>query len=153
MRSLSQELADLARAFPRQKIDSDTFRLYLQDLADLPEEVVCAAVRHIRRTSEWFPTVAAIRQEAAERMLALPSEADALTQIEARVQWGREQRGDAPFVHPLVKEAVDHVGGFYSMRSAEEPTVIRGQFLRLYRELRSRQLLAVQSDARALDAA
>jgi hypothetical protein len=129
------------RAFPRQAVLDGTLRVYLRELADVPAAALDEAVRSLIRTSEFFPTVRAIREAVAERSLQIPHEAAALEQVHARIAWGREDEaarvGDPPPIHPLVRDALDHVGGFAAFRGASEPGVLRGQFLRLYRELRA----------------
>lgn len=147
-------LADLARAFPRNPITPETLRVYLRELDDVPPELLEAVVRDLIRTSEWFPTVRAIRERAAERSLGLPAEAEALAQIEARIRWARTSAAaEAPPIHPVVLEAIRGVGGFHAFRSADEASVIRGQFGRLYRELRGSAIAAVQTGALALPSA
>jgi hypothetical protein len=157
MAAASQLLSELARAFPRHPVTRETLDVYLRELADLPVDVLERAVRELIRTSEWFPTVRAIRESASEHALGLPGEADALAQVEARQAWGRQDeqtRGTPPALHPLVAEALDHVGGWHAFRTADEPAVVRGQFGRLFRELRSAALREAQiGDLAALPAA
>lgn len=149
-------LADLMAAFPRTRIDPATVRVYLAALKDLPIQALERAVAALIRTSEWFPTVAAIRLAVAEHTLALPTESEALQQIEERQRWSRLTResGTAavppPEFHPLVKAALDRVGGFPAFRASDDPTVIRGQFGRLYREERARALRNAQTGTLAL---
>lgn len=153
MPSPTELIADLSRAFPRQPVTRDTLVVYLRELSDMPVEVLEPTIRELIRTSEFFPTVRAIREAAAERSLGLPSEADALSQIEARMLWARTgSHGEQPPVHPLVKEALDHIGGWHAFRAADEPSVVRGQFLRLYRELRLRGIREAQIGDLALPA-
>lgn len=136
-----QILADLARAFPRQTFDAGTLRVYLRELDDVPPEALDLATRALIRTSEFFPTVRAIRERVAEHTLELPGEAAALEQVYARVAWARDDEADRvgspPPIDPLVRQALDQVGGFSAFKTADEPGVIRGQFLRLYRETRA----------------
>lgn len=148
-------LARLADAFPRNQLGAGTLRVYLEELADVPPDVLAQAARALIRTSEFFPTVRAIREACAEHALALPTEADALTQIEARMRWAREpeaDRGPAPVVHPLVREVLGHVGGFHAFRATEEQTVIRGQFLKLFRTSRAELVRSTQVGPLELEA-
>ena len=150
MRHLLEILGDLADAFPRQPVKPSTLRIYAKHLDDFDEALAAAAVDDLIRTSEFFPTIAEIRRRAAELHLGIPDEEEALGQIEARLAWARndaETRGDAPAVHPDVRHALDHVGGWHAFRTAEEPGVVRGQFLRLYRDRRAVEIRSVQSGA------
>lgn len=140
-------IVELMRAYPRQPFTEDNFRAYQAALADVPPELLEPAVRALIRETKWLPTIAEIRERVAELALRLPREPEALQQIEERMRWGRESattRGDPPDVHPLVREALDRVGGWHSFHIAEEATVIRGQFGRLYRELRTEAIHAAQ---------
>lgn len=136
-----QILADLGRAFPRQTIDGETFRVYLRELEDVPAGALDEAVRSLIRTSEFFPSVRAIRETVAERTLQIPLEAAALEQVHRRIAWARDDEADRdgvpPDLHPLVRDALGHVGGFSAFKTADEPGVVRGQFLRLFREVRA----------------
>jgi hypothetical protein len=124
---VAQALADLARAFPQKAISLDTLRVYRRELDDLDPAAVAEACRMLTRLSEFFPTVRAIREQVAEAALALPSETEALAIVD-------NQR--RPF-DPTVKQALDAVGGMHAWRSTSEPAVLRGQFVRAYRELRA----------------
>ncbi|MFL5313057.1 MAG: hypothetical protein ACJ79H_21705 [Myxococcales bacterium] len=144
---LAAALGLLTKAFRREKITPDVLALYLAELSDLPPAAVEAAARELIRTSDFFPTIKALREAAVERLLSLPTEAQALAQIEARMGWARKSedaRGDPPEVHPLVREALDRVGGWHAFRATDEAGVVRGQFLRLYRDLRSTSVKEAQ---------
>lgn len=150
---LAQHLSDLKDAFPHQKVGDRQVALYMRQLSDLPSDVLGVVVQEMIRTREFFPTISAIRAAAAERMLALPGEAEALAQIEERMRWARlseADRDEAPVVHPLVREALDHVGGYPAFRG-DEPSIARGQFGRLFRELRVRRLHDAQVGTLALE--
>lgn len=144
---------DLAAAWPREQLQPETVAIYADDLSDIPTQIVGEAVRVLRRTSEFFPTIRAIREAAAEVALALPSEDEALRQVGARIAWGKLSdagRRPVPDVHPDVRDALDHVGGYYAFRTATEPTIVRGQFLKIYREIRAGRIRAAQIDGFAL---
>lgn len=144
--SLPSLVSDLADAFPREKIPPNTVAVYIRELSDLPLDELAEAVSDVIRTDQWFPRVADLRQRVAERRLALPSEAEALEQISARTEWARlddDMRGEPPVIHPAVLRALRLVGGAHAFKAADEPTVVRGQLLRLYREIRADEIAAV----------
>jgi hypothetical protein len=118
-------LADLARAFPQRAIELETLRVYRRNLDDLPVGAVVDACTVLTLTSEFFPTIHAIRTTVAETSLGLPNEAEALALVEGRAS-----------LPPLVREALNMVGGYHAWRVTDQPGVMRGQFLRVYRELR-----------------
>lgn len=143
--SRKDTLLALRRAYPRQDFATANFVAYQNALEDVPPEILAAAVQHLIRTEKWMPTVAEIRECAAELELVLPDEADALAQIHDRMAWARTQTLDPPpVVHPLVATALERVGGWHSFRDTEA-TVIRGQFARVYRDLRGAAIRARQT--------
>lgn len=132
-------LADLKDAFPRQRVELATITVYVRELADVPIDDLERAVRGIIRESQWFPTVSEIRARVAEMTLELPIETAALAQVDARMEWARQEedgRGEPPPIHPLVSTAVDRVGGWHSFRT-EDASAVGGRFGRVYRELRA----------------
>lgn len=141
--TLEELIADLACAFPRQEIKRGTFDVYVRELADVPAPVLEQAVQEIIRTHEFFPTVRTVREVAAERILRLPSETDALAQIDSRITWTRDgEAGDVPEVHPVVREALELCGGFHRFRTGDQASIAQGQFQKVYRERRAHALRA-----------
>lgn len=135
-------LLELAHAFPRQPLPPETHAIYARELGDIPEPVLAVSIRQLMRTSEWVPTIRGIRETAAEHVLALPTEAQALAQIEARLVWAAQgAEGDAPDVHDLAAEALAHVGGYSAFKSIETYRA-RNAFLRAYRDLRQERIHA-----------
>ena len=59
-------LGDLAAAFPKQQLTARTLAVYMEDLVDLPPVELAKALLELRRTCEWFPTIAQIRERTAE---------------------------------------------------------------------------------------
>lgn len=115
--------------------------MYVRELADVPAAVLELAIREIIRTHEFFPTVRTIREVAAERILALPSEPAALAQVDARIEWSRTgEEGAAPDVHPVVREALDRCGGYHRFRHGDNASIVQSQFQKVYRELRAHAL-------------
>lgn len=159
---IQDQIANLALAYPKFFSDlggrwESVVRTYAARLADLPPDVLEATIDELIATEEWMPSIAKIRNAAAERILALPDEHEALAQIEDRMTWARQRDDDdetpGPTVHPLVREIVDRVGGYASFRGADDAAVIRGQFGRLYREARARRVREIQVGQQALSAA
>lgn len=149
--NVADTLYALMDAFPRDPMSADNLATYRSHLADLPLDKLEEAVVTLIRTSDRLPSIKAIREQTASLMLDLPDESEALLQVERRIEWSRS--GDAteiaggPPVHELVRKALDHVGGFHAFRTTEEPAVLRGQFLRLYRESRATAIRGVQTGA------
>ena len=156
--SPQQSLHELALAFPKFIADvgpgraQSVVELYGRKLDDIPGDVLAAAVDELIKTENWFPTIATIRSVCAERMLGLPDEGEALVQIEERMAWrrGGPTAGEPPKLNWLVSNVLNVVGGFSAFRSTLEPAVIRGQFGRLYREARAREIRQCQVDPLAL---
>ncbi len=147
--SAAPALARLMKALPKEPLSPDTFATYVNELADIAATPVGAAVLDdavsvlLRsRTQPWFPTIGEIRMAAAEVWLDLPTEPQALAQVDARITWGRDATGSAPAVHPLVVEALGMVGGYAALRSSEDPAATRGRFCRVYREARHARVAA-----------
>lgn len=153
-----QAIAYLRDAFdPSHKIPAETLELYLREVWDIEVDLLDQAVRQIVKTKSadsWFPTVGRIREVAAMIVLRLPSESEALSQIAARIAWAKldEPRPDPPAVHPTVTEALRLVGGYAAFKSNETPSVVRGQFLRLYKEIAASRVQETQLSALALPA-
>lgn len=136
----------LCDAYPREKLPDKTLKLYIRTLADLPVDVLEEAIWEIVATLKYMPTIAVIRAVACERILALPTEEEALGQVDALMASrasGSPQ--DAPALHPLTREAVDLVGGFQAFREARNPGAQRQSFLGIYRRLRERRLTETQT--------
>lgn len=149
-------VAALAAMYPREEIAVKTLDGYVKHLEDINPALLEQAVAATIRTSKWFPTVAEIRQTAAELALQLPRDPEALAQVEERITWARTRAEptpatEGPAVHPLVLEAVRAVGGFAAFRSTEKPGMLRYTFLQLYGQLRAAQVAGAQVGRLALE--
>ena len=141
---LDAVIHDLVAAFPRDGIRDYTIRIYRDKLADVPIHLLEAAAHNLICTEQRFPTIAQIRTAIAELTLDLPSETEALAEVEAKLRWWHNQHGPRPSMHGAVRDALDHVGGIHAFREATEPAVIRGQFARYYREIRAARIRKLQ---------
>lgn len=147
--TVAQSLSRLKLHYDREPILFEKFQEYVRELDDVPETVLDQAVSKLVRTKSdpWFPTVGAIREACAEVTLGLPTEYDAFAEVDAVIKWGRmssEERSEKPpALNPVVKAALDQVGGTYAFKNSES-TVIRGQFGRAFREMRAHKIRNVQ---------
>lgn len=138
--SAAVALARLMRALPKESISQGTFDEYIADLHDIAPDLLDDGVTLLLRSRRdpWFPTIGDIRHACAEIYLALPTEHEAMTQVEARMLWGRGDRDEqAPGVHALVLRALSQVGGWTVLRESEDPASTRARFARVYRDLRA----------------
>jgi hypothetical protein len=128
-------LALLRGAYPNATITAETVQAYEAALADLDAQDVFGAVTALVKESQFMPTIAEIRQVVAERKLALPTPTEAWVEAQGRANgtWDKPR-------HPLVHKAIQAVGGTYSIKTSENPSITQSQFLKHYNELR-RELL------------
>ncbi len=142
-----KNLALLCSAFPTFTLKSATNDLYIQLLADIPEQALRQAVlEHISR-STYFPTVAELRQAAFELIEAsspIPNEYEAWSEVEKEIQRCGHY-GEPEFSHALIARSVELLGWRYLCLS-ENPVSDRAQFLKAYAGL----VESARKDARRL---
>jgi hypothetical protein len=135
-------VAVLKAAFPRQEVPEETMRLYAEQLVDLDLKAGEAAISKLLHTSRFFPTIAEIRAAANEaRYGVLPTPGEAW-QMAAEADWGNNwEPKEALDLPHIVKRAFDIVGGGERFRLTEHMYAMRGDFLRVYADLREATLL------------
>lgn len=150
MPTLRDAVQLVAAGWP-QSFTPEQATVYLEMLADVPPDELTAAVRRLISTSDFRPSVAAIRTAVLDGRGVAPSPAEAAEQAAmldewaaARaVPWGAQEAPPAqPTVHPAVLDAWTAAG------ADAFPAV----FLRAYREARQRyvdDLLALPLDGPA----
>ena len=142
---VSLMMARLARAFPRETLTPERVALYTEMLADIPDPILAQAADTLILTAKFFPAISEIREQAAELTVSLPSEDQALEQVQARIDWARDGGGGTPpDVHPIARLVVEEVGGWYALRSSGIADVARAQFVKSYRARRARRIKALQ---------
>ena len=127
MSTIGKAIDRLKAAYPREPMAAATVRVYAEDLADLDDRDVFAAVEYLCRTSVWRPTIAAIRIQVAEMHAQLPS---------AEIAWDMAMRSD-PNMPAEVRAAVGASGGVWSLQHSENPTTARAQFVKDYEARRT----------------
>lgn len=132
----------LVAAYPGTSIDDSTGKLYARLLADLPDDILEAAVLdHISR-SIWFPKVAELRSACAELMHGTgryaPDAYSAWAEVSQAIpQYGSWRR--PPFSHPLIEQTVDAMG-WRNLCLSTNQTSDRMRFVEAFDIYKSRQL-------------
>src|ERR1700742_3315291 len=100
-------------AFPSAKITDATVEAYVHLLKDIPLEVLTTAIEQVATESEFFPTVAKIRNKALE--LTMPQRRDPMEAWGEVVHaMGRVGFYRSPhFDDPLITRAVECLGWQY----------------------------------------
>ncbi len=155
-KDMAQILAVLGVSYPRQAIRADVLKLtttvWLDLLGDIPLDQIKLAVHHHCTNSQWFPSVAEIRQAAFDLG---ESESDRLTAGDAWAEVQDQMRHgghwDAPqFSHPRIQQAVDAIGGWRNVCTADmgAMTADRARFIQMFERYEQRE----RTDRRMLPA-
>lgn len=155
---LTKRVGVLAAAFPGV-ISGETISVYVRTLADLPLEVLDAAVEQCVAECKFRPTVAELRDKALKLATPAgshPTSAEAWGLVVAAIR-AVGSYGRPTFKDPLVARAVE-VMDWRQLCMSEQPSVDRAQFMRIYeqlvaRELDEARLLSKARELRALTAA
>ena len=109
-------------------------------LADIPLEILQAAVLKVCRESEFFPSVSQIVAAAEEldpRNEKLPTAAEAWEEVEQQICAAGIYKSPV-FSNDLVRRAARSIG-WLQLCSSENPAADRAHFLRLYESMRSKR--------------
>jgi hypothetical protein len=125
-RELVGRLIDAFPQTPMREGTASIFRQYLRDLdyataeEAIADEIACATD---------FPRIGDIRSRIFEQELALPLPLDAWRSVVDR-------HGE---LHPLAAEVASRLGGTFSIRTHDQPSIVRAQFLAAYGERRDEE--------------
>ena len=138
-------IAILAAAFPSANVNGKTVEIYVENLKDLEYEQGRDAVDSIIRTSDWFPSIAALRRE----ILAIggylcPPKDQAWMEVETNMR-RHGRTGKPEFSHHAIEDAVKAMG-WTNMCLSENIDVVRGQFWKIYESISTRQDRTAQID-------
>ena len=109
-------------------------------LADIPLEILQAAVLKVCRESEFFPSVAQIVAAAEEfdpRSEKLPTAAEAWEEVEQQICSAGIYKSPV-FSSELVRRAARSIG-WLQLCSSENPAADRAHFLRLYESMKNKR--------------
>jgi hypothetical protein len=135
-------LALLKASYPRQAVGRDNMKAYALMLGDLPfADVQRAVVRHVAE-SNWFPSIAELREAATGAASSAPDFDEAWAEVCSEIRrvgnYGRPE-----FSHPAVAAAVDAVG-WRNLCLSTTPGVERAAFRDCYAAGRKRHVGQVQ---------
>lgn len=130
----------LVKAYANFQITDDKVNLYFDLLGDLDFNITQVAVKKLILESPYVPTISDIRKQAIEIMH--PG-------IDATEAYGEVRRAIKDFGYDNVYEALESMSpltrkvcgyiGWQNICLSEEPSIIRGQFLRMYSELKEKE--------------
>ena len=135
-----QEFATLAMAirtyYPKEQIlpNQQAMELWYRELQDIPADVAEAALRKWVATNKWSPTIAELRETAAEvRNGEIPDWGEGWKQVlEAIRFYGRERPKSAiESMHPLVGEVAERMG-WWNLCMSTNPGADRETFRKMY---------------------
>ena len=148
-----REFATFAMAmrtyYPKEQIlpNQQAMELWWQELQDIPAQVADAALRKWVATSKWSPSIAEIREMAAEVQSGdIPDWGSGWKQVQAAIKkFGREYPKSAvASLDSITGEAVEQMG-WWNLCISENPLQDMNKFRVLYeaiaqREKKSKQL-------------
>lgn len=118
-----------------------TAELWYRMLADIPYEVAEKALMSVLAKAKYFPTVAEIREAAADIINPqLPSAMDAWGEVARAVRdYGYYRQEEAlNSLSPITRRVVENIG-WHEICLCEQPDIIRGQFRMAYEQYAKRE--------------
>lgn len=138
-----KEFATFAMAlktyYPREALlpNSQAMELWFRELCDLPFDVAEAAMRKWVSTNKWSPSIAELREVAAEiRHGKLPDWGDGWQQVQHAIKkYGYYRQKEAmDSMDPFVRDIARRIG-FTNLCLSDNPSADRANFRMLYEEL------------------
>ena len=137
-------LADAIRTYyPKENIlpNKEAMALWYRELQDLPFPVAEAALRKWVSTNKWSPSIAELREAAANVQNGdIPDWGEGWEQVcKAIRKYGYyDQRKAIESLDPLTKQCVERLG-FVNLCLSENPTADRANFRQCYEILAKRE--------------
>jgi len=139
-------IADLFAAY-RKPADARELTAYVAHTADLPLDVLDAAIRVVVRQRPWLPSVAELRDLVAEAVTGVPSPSEAWAEVMRTVRDQGIYRAPA-WSHPAVEAAVRAIGyRVICLSEEDELGKLRKDFWMIYETYRTRTLRAADLTA------
>lgn len=140
--TIRNELKRMLASFPQHSARfteaqiGDMLEVWLEDLADLPDDLLKAACKNHRERSQWLPSIAEIRASAVSLMRqASPADQD-WNEAYAELQTAIRRYGYVTvpeWTNPALAETVKTLGGWQAVCFNEDlEGVFRAQFREVY---------------------
>ena len=135
----------LAATYPTVQVSTETVNVYVRMLKDIPLEVLTTSVEQCMAESEFFPTIARLRNKALalvapERKDPMAAWGEVIKEIHRAGFYRSPHFGD-----PLIAKAVECLGWHY-LCSSENVVADRAHFAKVYEQFVEREA----QDARLL---
>ena len=152
LREVTDILLFLAALYPRYELPASTIRAYATIFEDIPTDLLRQAAIHVGSRNTFFPSAAELRAavfELSEKAHGLPAAGEAWAEVCRQFSLGFSRYKpptDDDWSHPLVKSALDAIGGWRYLCDSENFAADRARFLQIYDTLVHR----AQDDTRML---
>jgi hypothetical protein len=118
-------------------ITGETFDAYVEDILDLDYEPAALAIKQLRQTATFLPSIAEVRQAAAEITAGhLPDGDQAWAEVVHQIRTVGHT-GRPAWSHPAIAETVRAMG-WLELCASTNQVADRAHFLRLYANARTR---------------
>jgi len=133
-------LAVLKEAYKDFQITETKIDLWFNLLGDLDFKIVQVAVKKLILESPFIPTISDIRKQAIEIMHPSIDATEAYGEVRRAIkEYGYDNAYEAlGSMSPLTRKVCEYIG-WQNICLSEEPSVVRGQFLRMYEQLREKE--------------
>lgn len=138
MSALARAITRLRDAYPDQTFGDRAVVVYAEQLADLDENEVEAAVIRLVNTSRYIPRISEIRREVVETELGLPAADEAWEMVLRNAL----ERGGVE-LPDVARRALKAVGGPWAVRHSENPGTLYAQFRKHYEGIREAEIRRV----------
>ena len=120
--------------WPDRQVDKDMMRVYEEALGDLPDGVLEAAAMVCVSTCTFYPKIGELRkaaQDAAYQAMGYVSGDMAYIEVQRYYDSGGKIQPSSD----LALQALDHIGGIWSIRTSDRPDWTRKAFIDTYNAL------------------
>lgn len=130
-KEIQKALLVLSAAYPRFDLPDETVSIYCRLLVDLDFDTLKAATLQCATTCKFFPTVAEIRDAAAELKImaeGIPDPASAWGEVVSQIK-AVGSYGVPVFTNPLIADVIHQIGGWRGLCMSENVVADRARFM------------------------